>query len=110
MASGLEIHMTSTLKKSLAGGLAGLTLITALTVSATPAAAWWRGGWGWGAPAVAAGVIGGLAVGSAIAASNRPYYGPGYYYEGGPVCHPARVPVYDAYGAFAGYRMARVCE
>ena len=101
--------MNSTLKKSLAGGLAGLTLFTALAVSATPAEAWWRrGGWGWGGPAIAAGVIGGLALGSAIAASNRPYYGPAYY--DGPYCHPARVPVYDGYGRFAGYRMARGCE
>ncbi|RFB79472.1 hypothetical protein DYH55_11075 [Methylovirgula sp. 4M-Z18] len=79
-------------------------------MSATPAAAWWRhGGWGWGGPAIAAGVLGGLVVGSAIA-NSRPYYGPGpgYYYDG--PCHPARTPVYDGYGNFAGYRVVRVCE
>jgi hypothetical protein len=72
----------SKMKKTLAAGLAAVTLAGTAIVSATPASAqWgWRGGYGWGGPAVAAGVIGGLAVGSALAA--RPYYGGPYGYYG----------------------------
>ena len=35
----------------------------------------WRGGWGWGAPAVAGGIVAGAIIGGALA---NPY-GPGYY-------------------------------
>lgn len=66
------------------------------------------GGWGyrggWGAP-VAAGLIGGLALGAAAAASH-PYYG-GYYSR---ACYPADQPVYDDWGNFLGYRRVRVCN
>src|SRR5713226_6155136 len=62
------------LKKSLVTGLAALTLATSVAASTTPAAAWWRGGWGWGPGPVAAGVIGGLAAGAIIAGATRPYY------------------------------------
>jgi len=50
----------------------------------------WRWGWGWGAP-VAAGVVAGAVVGSALAA---PYYGYGPYYPG---------PYYGPPPAYYGY-------
>jgi hypothetical protein len=67
----------------------------------------WRGGNGAG---IAAGVIGGLALGAAIA-STQPYYGPGYYepypaygyYGGGGYYGGPRVYSYDAYPAYPGY-------
>ncbi len=70
----------------------------------------WRGGGG-----VAAGVIGGLAVGAIIAGSNRGYgYGPGYGYYGGgpayaygPLCYWQRQRVWDGYGW--RIRRVRVC-
>ncbi|SFK56514.1 hypothetical protein [Methylocapsa palsarum] len=88
----------------------------------------WGGGWGWGGPALAAGVLGGLALGSVAAAA--PYYGysypygysaypyaaypyAGYPYGGYAYAAPRRLcrvrsPVFDAWGRFAGYRRLRV--
>jgi hypothetical protein len=66
--------------------------------------------------AVAAGIIGGLAVGAIIgAAANGPYYGgygygPGYYYGGGPYyggCYWTRQRVWDGWGWH--FRRVRVC-
>lgn len=97
----------SAIKNTLAAGLAALTLGTATISTSTPAAAWWRGGYGFGAP-VAAGVIGGLAAGAILGSAIRPYgYGPAYAY--GPAPCVRRRPVYDAYGNFAGYRPVRIC-
>jgi hypothetical protein len=91
----------SAVKKTVAAGLAALTLGTGTIAASSPAEAWWR--YGWGAP-VAAGVLGGLAAGAIIGSAARPYaYGPGPY----PCVR--RRPVYDAYGNFAGYRPVRVC-
>jgi hypothetical protein len=61
-------------------GTAALALAGALALSVTSASAQWRGHRGhhhWG-PGVAAGVMAGALIGSAVAA--RPYYGGGYYY------------------------------
>ncbi len=97
----------SVLKKSLTVGLTALTLAGGVVETTTPAAAWYRGGWG---GPVAAGVIGGLAAGAIIGSAVRPAYGygPGPYYGAG--CYRVRRPVYDAYGNFAGYRFAPVCN
>ena len=77
----------STMKKTLAAGLAAVTLGGAAIASATPASAQWGGGWGrgygygygyrpyYGGGAVAAGLVGGLALGALAA---RPAYGYGY--------------------------------
>lgn len=65
--------------------------------------------------AVAAGVIGGLAVGAIIGSqANRGYYGgPGYYEQGyQPVygdCHVERQQVEDGYGR-VHIRRVRVCD
>jgi hypothetical protein len=82
------------LRKAAIGALATLTLGAGLTATATPSAAqgwrggyrwhngyWyrgygWRGGYGWGAP-VAAGIIGGVALGALAGAAYS--YGPAYY-------------------------------
>jgi hypothetical protein len=81
----------------------------ALTLVAQPASAGGNGG------AIAAGVVGGLAVGAIIGSqANRGYYGPGYYGE------PAYQPVYsnchterERYLGRDGYehvRRIRVCD
>lgn len=61
-------------------------LASALAMSAAPASAWDRGGIGPGG-AAALGVLGGLAVGGAIASSNS-------YYPGRPVYVAPPRPVY----------------
>ena len=103
--------------------IAGFTLVTALTATAlTPATAapfmansaiksasqgdvtqvYWRRGYGYGGAAVAAGVIGGLALGAA--AASQPYYGPRAYYAPPAAAYypPATVYHYD-YGYAPGY-------
>jgi hypothetical protein len=101
--------------------IAGLTLVTALTATAlAPATAapfmangaiksasqgdvtqvYWRRGYGYGGAAVAAGVIGGLALGAA--AASQPYYGPRYYAPPAAYYPPAAVYHYD-YGYAPGY-------
>jgi hypothetical protein len=110
----LENKMTciTPFKKTIAGGLAAVTLATSLVaLSATDASAQWRrGGWGgggWG-PGIAAGVVGGLAVGALAAGAYGPrYYGPPpVYYPGGCYYTPQRV--------WTGYRWVvrrvEVCE
>ncbi|MBV9741224.1 MAG: hypothetical protein JOZ30_16420 [Hyphomicrobiales bacterium] len=55
----------------------------------TPASAWWCR-WGCGPGPVAAGLIGGLAVGTLVGAAAHPYYyyGPPPYYYDPPTCAP----------------------
>jgi hypothetical protein len=88
--------------------VAALTL--AITVSSQPAFAGGNGG------AVAAGVVGGLAVGAIVGSqANRGYYGgPGYYESGyqpvyGGGCHIERQQVEDGYGRIH-IRRVRVCD
>ena len=90
-------------RKTITASLAALTLGGAVLATTTPASAWgyWHhGGWGWGGPAVAAGVATGLALG-AVATG-------GYGYGGGYYACRARQPVYDGYGYVAYYRTVRV--
>ena len=101
-------------------GLAVVALGAASLATVQPASA--RNG-----GAIAAGVVGGLALGaiagSAAANANSGYggYGGGYggyaapayappapVYDGG--CYFTRQATYDPYGNFAGYRRVRVCE
>jgi hypothetical protein len=102
-------------RKTVAASLAALTIGgTVLATSASPAAAWgygyggWHGGWGgwhggWGGPGLAAGVLGGLAVGGIAAAAAAPY---GYGYGYGCV---ATQPVYDAWGYVHSRRVRVPC-
>jgi hypothetical protein len=84
-------------------------LALAVTVTSQPAFA---GGGRNGA--IAAGVVGGLAVGAIIGSqANRGYYGPGYYEQGyQPVygdCHIERQQFEDRYGNLRTRRV-RVCD
>ena len=89
-------------RKTIAASLAALTVGGAvLATSASPAAAWGYGyHHGWGGAGLAAGLIGGLAVG-AIAASANPYYG-----SYGCV---ANQPFYDSWGYVHYRRVAVAC-
>jgi hypothetical protein len=94
--------MTRTPKSILTATLAALTLGATVIATSTPAAAWHRhGGWhrggGWGGGAVAAGVVGALALG-AIAASAA------------PSCYLTSQPVVNRWGRVVAYRRVRVCE
>lgn len=101
------------MKKLMASGLSAAVLAAASLGASAPAQA--RHGNG---GAIAAGVVGGLALG-AIAGSAAANASPGYGYGGGysepaPVygggCYFTRQATYDPYGNFAGYRRVRVCE
>ncbi len=92
------------LKVTTLAAVAAVALVA--TAPANPASA--RGG------AIAAGVIGGLAVGAIIGSQQRDYYGgPGYaqpYYQ--PVygaCHTEREQYVDQYGRTRVHRI-RVCD
>ena len=102
--------------KKLLTTLAAVGTIAVASVAApTSASAQWRGGWrghhgGWGGGAVAAGVLGGLALG-AVAANSYPYYGgygygPAYAYGPGG-CYLQRERVWDGFGW--RIRRVRVC-
>jgi hypothetical protein len=86
-----------------------LALLALPMVSSQPAQAGGNGG------AVAAGVVGGLAVGAIIGSqANRGYYGGPGYYESGyqPVyggCHVERQQFEDGYGRIRTRRV-RVCD
>lgn len=86
----------STVRKTIAAGLAVATLGLGVAASSTPAAAWgYHHSWGWG--------VGGLAAGLALGAAATPYY-----YA--PACYFTRQPVVDDYGVVIGYRRVRVCN
>lgn len=124
--------MTTMLRKAAISTIAAAALATGITATATPssAAGWhggygwrgrgwhgghgwygggrgggWYGGYGWGAP-VAAGVLGGLALGALAGSAYA--YGPGYYgYYG--TCNVQNRPTYDGWGNFVGYQPVQVC-
>jgi len=89
-------------RKTMTASAASMAL--AAILAATPVMADWHGGRGgrghhghrsWNGGAVAAGIIGGLALGAlAVGASRRAY----------------AEPVYDAWGRYAGERLVRVCN
>ena len=92
-------------KKSLTAACATLALAGAMTISHTnEAEARWRRGWGYGGGAVAAGVIGGLALGAiaASAAQPRPVY------VGG--CYKVRRSVWSEYHGHYVVRRVTVCD
>jgi hypothetical protein len=114
------------IRKAIAGGLAALTLGVTVAATATPADAQWRrggwgggwggyhrgwggGGWGggWGGP-LAAGAIGGLALGAIAAGAGAGGWGGGWGGYGYSCI--ANQPVYDSWGNFIGYQRVRtVC-
>lgn len=110
-----------TMRKALTVPAAALAMVALL--SATPASADWHGGrggrghghghHGWGGGAIAAGIIGGLALGALAAGSSRHARAAPLYTEpvyDGPVCYRDVRPVHDAWGRYLGERVVRVCE
>jgi hypothetical protein len=111
----------------LTGTITALALGATVLVSATPASADWRGHRrqsgghrGGNGGAIAAGIIGGLALGAlaagaARADTRRSYYAPApayapvesYSYGG---CYDIEKPAYNRWGQFLGYRLVTVCE
>ena len=98
------------MKRMLTAVAAVATGAVILASTATNAEAYWRRGWGWG-PGIAAGLVGGAILGSAIASSR--YYAPppGYVYYPAyaeplpePDCYWARSPIYDPAGNVVGWR------
>lgn len=91
----------TTFKKTLAAGAAALTMAVAFA-PASAEARWGRNGF------LAAGLIGGAVIGTAIAA-NRAHAAPGYYVSGGD-CYTVRNRVWDDYrGRFVTVRRT-VCD
>jgi Spy/CpxP family protein refolding chaperone len=91
--------MNSKIRKTLVAGLAAITVAGTLATTAAPAQAWGyhHGGFGWGA----AGLVGGLMLGGALAANaaQQPVYN----------CGRVRQRMYDNYGYFIGYRWVSAC-
>src|SRR5687768_11102820 len=102
--------MRSLLKKVGIAALAGMSIVGATLAAADPAEAHWRGhhhrGWGWGGPAL----IGGLALGAALAAPRYAYgYGyPAYAYYDGGCSLRRRIVGHTEYGRPI-FRTVRVC-
>lgn len=94
------------MKKTLTALTAVTVIAGTLAMAATDASAQrWRRGGGWVGPAIVGGVIGGLALGSILAARPRGYvvyegYGQPVYRYG---CYWASEPVYDRRGRIIGY-------
>jgi len=105
-----------TRRKSAAVLIAGMTGLAVFVAASEPALAGWDGRWN--AP-LAAGVIGGLAIGALANSHPQPVYTPppppppAYVDEyDAPIvrCHWVRQPLYDGYGDYAGSRHVRVCD
>jgi hypothetical protein len=110
--------MASTIKKALVGALALATVSGTMAVSVTPAAAWHRGyghayhGGGYAYrrhrsgrnAAIAAGVVGGLALGAIAAGAARPAYA-----VPAEECYTVRRRFVDPYGRVF-FRRETVCE
>ena len=99
------------MKKLLTAGVAA-GVLSAASLAAVPAQAGHNNG-----GAIAAGVVGGLALGAiAGSAAAAPAYGYGYPAYGPPPepvyggCYLTRQASYDPYGNFVGYRRVRVCD
>jgi len=112
-----------TMRKIFTAPALGLAL--AALVAVTPVLADWQGRHGGrshghhssrgiGGGAIAAGIIGGLALGALAAdASRHSFAAPAYAMEpddyDAPVCHREVRPVHDAWGRYVGERVRRIC-
>lgn len=108
-------------RKFLTGSITALALGATVLATATPASADWRGHrrHGGNGGAIAAGIIGGLALGALAAGAARaetrtyyapaPAYTPSYSYSYGG-CYDVEKPVYNRWGEFRGYRLVTVCN
>ncbi|MGE3245412.1 MAG: hypothetical protein AB7F96_05440 [Beijerinckiaceae bacterium] len=94
--------------------IAAAALSATLAVTTTDASAQYRRHWGYSGGAVAAGVVGGLAIGALAAGAARPYYRPApVYVAPAPVyvdapCYWERQRVWDGWGW--RIQRVRVCE
>ena len=97
--------MTQSLKQTMISGLAARTIGASVMAASAPAQAKsWRHHHG---GAIAAGVIGGLALGAIAASAAQPVYvAPAY----APACYRAKQAVTDVYGTVLYYRTVKVCE
>jgi hypothetical protein len=87
------------MKKLITGALAATVMAGSIMATMGSAEAGWRYRRGWHGGAVAAGVVGALALGALAASAAPRYYG----------CHIERRPVYNAWGDVVGFRRIRVC-
>jgi hypothetical protein len=110
------------IRSLLTGSITALALSATVLATATPASADWRGhrrNNGGHGGAIAAGIIGGLALGALAAGAARantrtyyapaPAYVPSYSYSYGG-CYDVEKPVYNRWGEFRGYRLVTVCD
>jgi hypothetical protein len=119
--------MGARIRNVITGVIAAVSLGAMVVATSTPAAAWGHGrygGGGWGrGPGIAAGVLGGLALGAIVAGSGRqsyaapvygaPVYAPPVAYEDdedAPVCRHEWRPMYRADGLYLRDRLVRVCN
>jgi hypothetical protein len=121
-----RFKMSSMLRKVAIAAVAALTFGASVTATVTPSMAqgwhghgwhrgwgwhggYWGGGWGWhggywgGGGPVAAGILGGLALGALAGSAYA--YGPAFYGR----CYWQDQVAYDAWGNFAGYQPVQVC-
>jgi hypothetical protein len=96
--------MTAFARKTLIASLSALTLGTAVIASAAPAEA---RPWRYHGGAVAAGVVGGLALGAVAASAHTVYVAPAYNV---PSCARVRQPVTDGFGNVLYVRTVKVCH
>ncbi|WP_342360472.1 hypothetical protein [Terrarubrum flagellatum] len=90
----------TTFKKTLTAALAALSLAGAMTITTSSAEAYWRRGYNGGA--VAAGVVGALALGAIAASAAQPTYVSG--------CYIQRQSVWSDYRQGYVVRRVRVCQ
>lgn len=98
----------TTIRKTIAASLAALTLATALAASVGSAEAAGRAqrDRNWNGGAVAAGVVGAIALGAIAASAAKSRPAPAPVYED---CGWEREPVYNRYGEFVGWRNVPGC-
>ena len=100
--------ISSLTRKSIGLALAAATIAGTMTIANSDAEAQWRGRH---SGAVAAGIVGGLALGALAASAHRPAYGYGpAYYVDEPSCYTVRRRVWNEYRGHHVVRRVRVCD
>ena len=95
-------------RKSIVLALAAATIAGTMAVATSDAEARWRGRHG---GAIAAGIVGGLALGALAASAHRPAYGYGpAYIVDEPSCYTVRRRVWNEYRGHHVVRRVRVCD
>lgn len=98
--------MSHVSRKTTTAGLAALALAGTMAMTTTEASAGWRhrhhGG------AIAAGIVGGMALGALVA--SRPAYAEPVYVEAAPACYKVRKQVWSDYHGGYVVRRVTVCD